>query len=147
MLTSRRDDESLPLALAATALLVLVSLREPLGGGTAGDLRLTAAVAAVVAVSATRVRARPALALGGIGWLLLTGTVQGRNAELALTGWGDLARAVVLLTVARSGVLLDRLALRGGPGHSRGMNRSPRRAAATSATSRPVSTSRRPSRS
>jgi len=65
-------------------------------------------VAVVVAGCGWGLRAGPAVAVGAIGWLFVTGFVVNDAGVLRLTGVGDLGRLVVLLGVAQVGVLADR---------------------------------------
>lgn len=79
-------------------------------GSAAGAPRWlrTLLVAMVVAACSLRLRTVPALAMGLIGWLLVTGFVVNEAGVLRLTGAGDLGRLVVLLAVALGGALAGR---------------------------------------
>ena len=65
-------------------------------------------VIAVVAGCSLGVRAVPALAVGVIGWLFVTGFVVNDAGALRLSGVGDLGRLVVLLGVAQGSALAGR---------------------------------------
>jgi hypothetical protein len=65
-------------------------------------------VALVVAGCSLGLRAVPALAVGAIGWLFVTGFVVNHGGALRLTGVGDLGRLAVLLAVTQVCVLASR---------------------------------------
>ena len=126
-----RDElaRSTTLARACLALLALLALSQVLPG-PAAPLAVLLLAAGVVAAAAPRTSA-PGAALVALTALLVT-DAAGQAVQLSWHGARDVVAALALAAVAL---------------YSRGTWRSPRSAASTSSTWRPVATSRRPSRS
>jgi len=79
-----------------------------------------ALVALVALLSSVGQRIGPALAVGGICWLVATGFVVNDLGVLAVAGWPDAVRLVALLAVAVLGSVLGRRHRRAFPAPVRG---------------------------
>lgn len=65
-------------------------------------------LAALVGLCCLRQPVGPALAIAGLGWLVVTGFVVHRYGDLAWSGSADLTRLGVIVGAALLGVLLSR---------------------------------------